>query len=264
MAAYFFDRQIKAVILDITGVLKESGKAIEGSVEAVNRLLDSGLQVRFCTNETTVTRKQLVSELQTLGFNVEEAKVFPPIPALCKILKERSLRPHLLVHPDAVADFSEIDQREPNCVVIGDATQEFTYTNLNKAFQCLMRLEQPILFSLGQGKYYQEHGELVLDAGAYMQALEYATDVTAQVVGKPSSIFFQAVLQDAGVQASQAVMVGDDIVNDVGGAQACGMGGVLVRTGKFRPRDENHKDVRPDAIVDNLAQFVNSLLATLR
>lgn len=29
-------------------------------------------------------------------------------------------------------------------------------------------------------------------------------------------------------------MVGDDIVSDVGGAQSCGMAGVLVRTGKFR------------------------------
>ena len=30
---------------------------------------------------------------------------------------------------------------------------------------------------------------------------QYATDVMAEVVGKPSSTFFQAVLQDAGVRA---------------------------------------------------------------
>ena len=29
-------------------------------------------------------------------------------------------------------------------------------------------------------------------------------------------------------------MVGDDVVNDVGGAQRCGLAGVLVRTGKYR------------------------------
>ncbi|GFR75926.1 phospholysine phosphohistidine inorganic pyrophosphate phosphatase [Elysia marginata] len=173
MAIHHLGHEIKAVILDITGVLKESGQAIEGSVEAVNRLLNSGLQIRFCTNETTVTRKDLVSELQSLGFLVDEAKVFPPIPAMCRLLKERNLRPHLLVHQDAVADFSEVDQSDPNCVVIGDATHEFTYENLSKAFQCLMLLDQPILFSLGKGKYYQEHGELVLDAGAYMKALEF-------------------------------------------------------------------------------------------
>ncbi|GFO24395.1 phospholysine phosphohistidine inorganic pyrophosphate phosphatase-like [Plakobranchus ocellatus] len=93
--------------------------------------------------------------------------------------------------------------------------------------------------------------------------LQYASDVTAEVVGKPSSIFFEAVLQDAGVNPSKSVMVGDDIVSDIGGAQACGMTGVLVRTGKFRPKDENHKDVKPDAIFDNLAQFVDALLPTI-
>lgn len=29
-------------------------------------------------------------------------------------------------------------------------------------------------------------------------------------------------------------MVGDDIVSDVGGAQACGIRGIQVRTGKYR------------------------------
>ncbi len=29
-------------------------------------------------------------------------------------------------------------------------------------------------------------------------------------------------------------MIGDDLVNDVGGAQDCGFFGVLVRTGKYR------------------------------
>ncbi len=34
--------------------------------------------------------------------------------------------------------------------------------------------------------------------------------------------------------SSQAVMIGDDVLNDVGGAQGCGMAGVLVKTGKYR------------------------------
>lgn len=32
----------------------------------------------------------------------------------------------------------------------------------------------------------------------------------------------------------KAVMVGDDVLNDVGGAQGCGIMGILVRTGKYR------------------------------
>uniref|UniRef100_A0A2C9JTR5 Phospholysine phosphohistidine inorganic pyrophosphate phosphatase n=1 Tax=Biomphalaria glabrata TaxID=6526 RepID=A0A2C9JTR5_BIOGL len=258
------NRNIKAVILDITGVLKDSGPhggtPIKGSIEALNRLHSSGLHVRFCTNETTVTRHTLVSQLRSLGFTIDEEKVFPPIPAMCTILKDRNLRPHLLVHPDALPDFKDIDQSNTNCVVIGDATHQFTYENINRAFQCLMNFEKPILFSLGKGKYYQEEGELILDVGPFMKALEYATGVTAEIVGKPSLAFFNTVLNDIGISAHEAVMVGDDIVNDVGGAQACGLAGVLVRTGKYRKPDDNHPDVKPDAIFDNLEKFVDCLL----
>jgi phospholysine phosphohistidine inorganic pyrophosphate phosphatase len=63
-----------------------------------------------------------------------------------------------------------------------------------------------------------------------------------------------------GLSADQVVMVGDDIVSDVGGAQAAGIRGVQVRTGKFRPSDQNHPLVKPDLIVDNLKGLVDTIL----
>jgi phospholysine phosphohistidine inorganic pyrophosphate phosphatase len=56
-------------------------------------------------------------------------------------------------------------------------------------------------------------------------------------------------------------MIGDDIVGDVKGAQDAGLRGVLVRTGKFRATDENHREIKPDAIVDDLAQAVEIILS---
>jgi ribonucleotide monophosphatase NagD (HAD superfamily) len=43
----------------------------------------------------------------------------------------------------------------------------------------------------------------------------------------------------SGFDPGEVAMVGDDVRNDVTAAQAVGMRGVLVRTGKFRPGDEN-------------------------
>lgn len=116
-------------------------------------------------------------------------------------------------------------------------------------------------YSLGKGKFYREDGELTLDVGPFTAALEFASDKTALVVGKPSATFFNTALKDIGITAEEAVMVGDDIVSDVGAAQQCGMTGILVRTGKFRPSDENHPKVKPDFIADNLEHFVNKLLS---
>lgn len=255
---------VRGVLLDISGVLYDGGEgggaAITGSVEAVARLKRSRLKVRFCTNESQKSRADLVGLLQWLGFDVSESEVTAPAPAACLILKQRGLRPHLLVHDGVRSEFDQIDTSNPNCVVIADAGEDFSYRNMNKAFQVLMELENPVLFSLGKGRYYKETSGLMLDVGPYMKALEYACGIEAEVVGKPSPEFFKSALQEMGVEAHEAIMIGDDIVGDVGGAQRYGMRALQVRTGKFRPSDEHHPEVKADGYVDNLAEAVDLLL----
>ena len=129
-----------------------------------------------------------------------------------------------------------------------------------QAFQTLIKTGGD-LYSLGKGKFYREDGELTLDVGPFTAALEYALEKDAKVVGKPAEEFFLTALNDIGCKTEEAIMIGDDIVSDVGGAQKCGIQGVLVRTGKYRPSDENHPKVTPDKIVDNLAKFVDILLS---
>ncbi|XP_050979911.1 phospholysine phosphohistidine inorganic pyrophosphate phosphatase [Labeo rohita] len=257
-------KSVKGVILDCCGVLYDSGEgggqAIHGSVDAVRRLIDSGLTVRFCTNETQNTRERFVQKLHKMGFDISVSHVFSPAPALIHILRERGLRPHLLVYDDLIPEFDGVDVSSPNCVVIGDAADNFSYKNLNEAFRVLIGLEKPLLFSLGQGRYYKETDGLKLDVGVFMKALEYACDVQAEVVGKPSAKFFQTVLNDMKLQPHEVVMIGDDLVNDVGGAQCCGMKGLQVRTGKYRPSDEQHPSVRADAYVDDLAAAADAIL----
>ncbi|XP_032047467.1 phospholysine phosphohistidine inorganic pyrophosphate phosphatase isoform X1 [Aythya fuligula] len=261
-------RGVRGLLLDISGVLYDSGGSgggvpIAGSAEAVRKIKASGLKLRFCTNETQATREKFVKKLQGLGFDISVAEVTAPAPAACRLLKERGLRPHLLVHDDLVPEFAEIDKTNPNCVVVGDAAENFSYANVNEAFRVLIGLEKPVLISLGRGRYYKETDGLKLDVGAYMKALEYACDVEAEVVGKPAKAFFESALAEMGVPPQEAIMIGDDIVSDVGGAQQCGMRAVQVRTGKYRPCDENHPQVKPDAYVNNLAEAVDVILSQL-
>lgn len=147
-------RSLKGVILDLCGVLYDSGEgggsAISGSVEALkkwvsdvwllcsgtklshvgrvctvlsvharrlrlqllssvsrccqliqccfDRLKASDLQLRFCTNESQAAREAFVAKLQRLGFDITVPEVFSPAPAAVAALKERGLRPHLLVY----------------------------------------------------------------------------------------------------------------------------------------------------------------------
>ncbi|KAG8517450.1 Phospholysine phosphohistidine inorganic pyrophosphate phosphatase [Galemys pyrenaicus] len=220
---------VRGVLLDISGVLydggADGGTPIAGSVEAVARLKRSGLKVRFCTNESQKSRRDLVQLLRRLGFDISEGEVTAPAPATCLVLRERGLRPHLLVHDGIRSEFDQIDKSNPNCVVIADAGEGFSYQNMNRAFQLLMQLDNPVLISLGKGRYYKETSGLMLDVGAYTKALEYACGIEAQVVGKPSPEFFKSALQDIGVAAHQVRVPG-------GAALSAGVGGGVEGPGR--------------------------------
>jgi hypothetical protein len=89
---------------------------------------------------------------------------------MASIILEKSLKPYFLVHPNCKDDLgptaAEDNVGDYDCVVLGDAVDHFTYKNLNKAFQLIMKTGCP-LYALGKGKYYQDCGELTLDVGGY-------------------------------------------------------------------------------------------------
>jgi HAD superfamily hydrolase (TIGR01458 family) len=113
---------------------------------------------------------------------------------------------------------------------------------------------EPELVALGMSRYAQSADGLVLDVAPFVKALEHAAGCQAVVMGKPSEDFFEAALRELGVAASETVMVGDDLLGDVGGAQAAGMRAVLVRTGKFRPNDLK-QSIQPDAVLGSVADL---------
>ncbi|VDD93731.1 unnamed protein product [Enterobius vermicularis] len=227
---------IRGFLLDINGVLYNTtkdgrGQAIRGSAEAVKRLYAES-KVKFLSNESCVTPARLALRLSKLGIPVDPRNVFTPLSAAVSFLKEHKLRPHLLVHENVEEEFAEFQSSDPNCVLLGDAEDRFTFENLNSAFRVL--LKHPMIIVLGFGKFYRRADGHVMDAGCYAKALQYASDARIKIIGKPCKSFFEQGLRELNMKKEEVVMVGDDILSDVGAAQAIGIRGVLVRTGKWR------------------------------
>ena len=76
------------------------------------------------------------------------------------------------------------------------------------------------------------------------------------MVGKPSAAFFLLAAGSLGLKPGVITVVGDDVETDVAGAQAAGMRGVLVRTGKFREDVLEQTGIRPDDVADSLHDYV--------
>lgn len=63
------------------------------------------------------------------------------------------------------------------------------------------------LIAIHEGRYYKRPDGLALGPGGFVKGLEYASNVKAEVVGKPTSDFFKAALGD--VPPEEAIMIGD-------------------------------------------------------
>jgi HAD superfamily hydrolase (TIGR01458 family) len=134
----------------------------------------------------------------------------------------------------------------------------FTVPVLNRAFRWLHA--GAALVAVGRNRYYQSADGLVLDGGPFAALLEYAADVRADVVGKPSPAFFRAGLSRLGVPAKDTVMIGDDLEGDLHPAMDLGIQGVLVRTGKYR-KDRYRTASRPaDRVEPDIAAAVDRIL----
>ncbi len=247
------------ILLDIDGVLHVSGEPIPGAVDAVARLREQGHALRFVTNNSTRPRETLAHELRELGFDLEDDELqTTPRAAARELAGKRVLALTMgAILPDL--EGIELVGDRADAVLLGgcdettEPNQVFSWMNLGRAFAELQMGAE--LYCLHKNKWWQTSRGPLLDAGAFVAGLEYATGVDATILGKPSPAYFAAALDALGAQPELTWMVTDDVEADVRGAQSFGMRTALVRTGKFRPETLESSGLVPEIVLSSLAHF---------
>lgn len=250
---------INGVLLDLSGVLYNGNDPIPGAVEAVDKLREK-LPVRFITNTTRSPREKTLKKLSGMGFNIRAEEVFTAPMAAKQYILDNGLAPFLLLHPDLATEFADVKQDMENCVLVGDAAHEFSYENMNHAFRLL--LNGASLLAMGVNRYFKEGENFSLDAGPFVNALEYASGVKATVLGKPSRDFYMNAVNSMECKPEEVIMVGDDVESDVIGALRSGIGGILVKTGKYRETAEELIEGKADC-VDDITAAVDLILGRI-
>jgi len=253
---------VDGLLIDIDGVLTVSWVPINGVDDAMASLRSSGIPLRFATNTTTRTRAEVARLLSGAGIPVEVDEILTAPAATAAHLRREhpGARVFLLNTGDLSDDLAGIDLVDSgpaDVVVIGSAGVDFTHEQLNEAFRLI--LDGAAFVAMHRNMYWRTSAGLELDTGAYVRALEEATGVEPVVLGKPSPDFFATGVTELGLDTKRVAMVGDDLHNDVLGAQHAGLRGVLVRTGKFRPEVLAASEERPDVVIDSFADLPSLL-----
>lgn len=291
-------RGIRALLLDMDGVLISRGQPIPGAGPAIARLNEVGVPFRVITNTSLASRARLAQRLSRAGIDIAAGQIVTALSATVAHLGAAipGGAVYLLGSADAHAEFSEAEVRllsneevdagtPADSVVVGDSEDQLTYDNLNRAFRQVRA--GAAFVAMHRNPWWLTAAGPTLDSGALVVGLEYATGRRATVAGKPSATIFRAAFAEladeiAGgpartvrgrrppatadrLRRNEAAMVGDDPGTDLAPARRMGMRTVLVLTGKHREADVASARRRrgsfvPDAVAQSIVDVVDTLL----
>uniref|UniRef100_A0A1A9WGT9 Haloacid dehalogenase-like hydrolase domain-containing protein 2 n=1 Tax=Glossina brevipalpis TaxID=37001 RepID=A0A1A9WGT9_9MUSC len=249
---------LKSKPLNLNGTLHVEYEPIPNSIQALNRLRYEGIAVKFVTNSDKLSNRTLLNRLLAAGFTIQQKEIHSSLSAGVKYVCKNNLNPYYLVSKDARMDFPENDEKRPfDSVMIGLAPEEYSYENLNKAFNILLTNKNAKLIAMQKGKYYKRKNDLTLGPGLYVKGVEYVVGAKAIILGKPNAYFFRSAIDDD-VNVNECVMIGDDIRDDIMGAMKVGFKAIQVKTGKYLP------DIvavpSPTILVENFCEAVDWIL----
>jgi HAD superfamily hydrolase (TIGR01458 family) len=246
---------IEGLVLDMDGVLGVSWTPLDGAAAAVTRLHAAGVPIRLLTNTTAFPLARFGEVLRGAGFPLADGDIFTASVLTGAWLREQrpGARVFLLgdAQPEDLAGVELVGLDDaPDVVLVSGADDSFCFETFNRVLAALRGGAE--LVAMHRNLFWMTRRGEKLDSGAYLLGLEAATGLEAVVLGKPAASSFRAALDSLGLPAGRVAMVGDDVENDVLAAQAVGITGVLVRTGKFREDQLARASGAPDHVVDSI------------
>ena len=249
-------QKIKGLLFDIGGVLYVGDTMISGADETI-ATLQQKFPMRFLTNTTRRTPLAMMEKLNSMGFSVKVDELFTALDATKSYVLSKNATVDTLLTDDADVWFDDLKSKTPDFVVVGDAYLNFTFEKMNEAFRHLQNGAG--LIAAAKNRYFKEEdGLLSMDAGGFIAALEFASGVEAKIIGKPSKAFFHLAVKSMGLEPEDVLMIGDDIISDIQGAQDAGLHTVLVKTGKFQEVDLDI-GIQPDYILNDVTELLTIL-----
>ena len=244
--------KFEGVIFDVDGVLEFQNVVYPGTVELIDHLRDRGITIRVLTNSTLKSRRTCAEKLHAKGFRIDKEEIITASYATAQYMKTLNpLSCWVMLKGEGLEEFREfnLDEGDPEYIILGDLREDFNFHNMNKALKLLLQGSKLVVMITE--KVDNSMGDVELTVGAYGKMLEDAARVTATYIGKPNRIIFDMTLKTMNIKKSKILMVGDKIESDIRGARNVGIQSALVRTGEFRESDLK-SGVKPDFLCESI------------
>jgi arabinose operon protein AraL len=228
---------IKGYVFDLDGTIFRGNQLIEGADSTINFLRSIGKKIVFLSNRGNISRQRCKEKLLKVGIEAHTDEIILSSSVAASFLKNaydqskvwilgekdledelRLAQVHLAKHPEE-ADWLLISLHET-----------LTYHDLNHAFKAVASGAR--IIATNADKYVPTEQGNSIDVAGMIGAIESSTGRRVEiVVGKPSWLMAEAVLNQLGLSAEECLVVGDSMESDIAFGKMFGFKTTLVLTG---------------------------------
>jgi 4-nitrophenyl phosphatase len=255
---------IKALIIDMDGVVWKSDTPIGDLASIFNRIRERGLKFVFATNNSTKTSQQYVDRLARFGVDVEPWQVITSSQAAAALVAKK--------FPPGTKIFTigedgiqmALEERGFEIVQVENAAQAQAVVmgidrgiDFQKASEAtlLVRSGIPFYATNADKTFPTPRGEIP-GAGAWISVISTATGVEPIMAGKPFPFLMELSLEKLGTSKEETLVVGDRLETDIAAGQGAGLPCALVLSGVSTREQAEVWKPKIDVIADDLSALI--------
>ncbi len=256
---------IKALILDMDGVIWRGDTPIGDLPSIFNRIRAHGLKYVFATNNSTKTSEQYVAKLKGFGVEAEPWQVVTSSQSTAYAIAQKFPRGTkvFMIGEDGLR--VPLEQKGFEIVSVENATQSQVVVmgfdrgiTFQKAAEAALLIRQGIPFyATNMDKTFPTSRGQIPGAGAWASVITTATNVEPIVAGKPFPFLMELSLEKLGAQKEETLVVGDRLETDVVAGQAIGCPTALMLSGVSTREQAEQWEPKIDIIIEDLSTLIS-------
>lgn len=252
-------------LIDLDGVVYRGNELLPGAHAFIDWLNANHKKYLFLTNNSFASGTQILEKLAHLGIVADEEHLLTAGQAAIQNIARRL--PGCRVYVVGEQPLIELvkaqglrvvpsESASADAVLIG-LDRAFTYQKMKNAAEAVR--SGALFITINRDPTLPVIGGFVPGTGSLAAAVECASGVSPEVVGKPEPMLLQEAMRQLASTPEETVMIGDGLGIDILAGQRAGTHTLLVLSGSSSRADVEKSEVKPERIYTDLAAVMKEL-----